>query len=69
MPILKAFQSRNQPTGGEGRDGGDIDTRAVDGLSHHIETVPFQSIQNFAHLNGVSAATRSKPYPIANALK
>ena len=36
MHILKAFQSRDEPTGGEGWNGGDINARTLDGLPHQI---------------------------------
>ncbi len=69
MLILKAFQPRDKPTGGEGRNCGDLDARALDGLTHQIQAVPFQPIQTLTNLQRVSSAVGRKPNPISNALE
>ncbi len=69
MPILEMLEPGDQPAGGEGRDGGDIDAGAFDGLSHQIQAVAFQPIQRLANLRRVSQAVGREPHPVADALE
>ncbi|CAM2180460.1 hypothetical protein BC2230_30537 [Burkholderia cepacia] len=69
VPVLKVFQPGDQPARGEGRNGGDIDARAFDGLPHQIQAVPFQPIQNLANLHRVPRTVRCQPYPVADPLE